>query len=339
MVRRVTLAEVAKEAGYSVSTVSLVLNNHKGTRIAESTARKIRDIAEQMGYSADPRARSLRLGTSEAIGFVSDEVTITRYASAMVTGSIERAQQNDKVVLVSESGGSDEGRKHAIDALLDRRIDGLVIGLMRARLIDMPRDLGKLPAVVVNGAVAGLVSVLPDEVEAGRTAISYLIDRGHRKIGLIGRHPSQKDPHWSLTISRRFQGIDEVMAEAGLSFVAEYEVKRWEPQDGFDGAMRILTENDVTAILCANDRLALGTYRAGAELGMKIPRDLSVMSFDDDQMATYMAPGLTTMRLPYEEMGRVGAEFALSPRVEGDCGREVLVKMPLIERESVAQIS
>lgn len=72
---------------------------------------------------------------------------------------------------------------------------------------------------------------------------------------------------------------------------------------------------------------------------MKIPEDLSVMSFDDDQLASYMSPGLTTMRLPYEEMGRIGAELALSPRGDGDCGRENLVPMSLIERESVARLS
>lgn len=377
MARRVTLAEVAKQAGYSVSTVSLVLNNREGTRIAERTAQKIRETAAQMGYSADPRARSLRLGKSEAIGFVSDEVTITRYASAMVTGAVERAQEADRVVLVSECGGREGGRDRAVEALLERRIDGLVVGLMRSRLIDLPRGVREVPSVVVNGAAPGLVSVLPDEFLAGQVATQFLLERGHRRIALVGRHPSQQDPRWSLTLSRRFAGIDSAMAAAGVQFEAEYEVKSWEPQDGFDAAMHILADHDVTAILCGNDRLAFGVYRAAAELGMNIPEDLSVMSFDDEQLATYMSPGLTTMRLPYEEMGCLGAQVVLAggdsvtsggfvdraglagavrwadSRFGGGVGAiggggagavaglvgEILVEMPLITRESVRNLA
>ena len=105
MRKRVTLAQVAKRSGYSPTTVSLVLADRPGTRIAEATAEKIRATAAEMGYSADPRARSLRTGRSETLGFISDKVTITRYASAMIAGAVNQAQADGRVVLISESAG------------------------------------------------------------------------------------------------------------------------------------------------------------------------------------------------------------------------------------------
>lgn len=352
MVKRVTLSQVAESSGYSVTTVSMVLNNKKGTRISEKTAEKISRIAEELGYSADPTARSLRTGKTEAIGFVSDNVTITRFASEMVTGVVGRAEAADHVVLISECGDDPPGRKRSVDALLDRRVDALVVGLMRAHRTTLPRRAASVPTIVVNGSAEGFPQVLPDEYQAGFDAASYLLDHGHRSIGLIGRDPSQRDPQWSVTISERFAGVDAAMKEAGLSFAGEFDTKTWEPENGYEAGLALLGSfPGITAVLCANDRLAFGVYRAAAEKGRSIPEDLSVMSFDDEQLASYLHPGLTTMRLPYEEMGRIGASYVLSSlhrgpkqnnesRLEDLDGRQdqILVPMPLVERHSVRSL-
>ena len=370
MKKRVTLAQVAKRSGYSPTTVSLVLADRPGTRIAEATAEKIRATAAEMGYSADPRARSLRTGRSETLGFVSDEVTITRYASAMIAGAVNQAQADGRVVLISESAGHTESRDEALADLLNRRVDGLLVGLMAARRIELPPSAKSVPAIIVNGASDGLSSVLPDEFAAGRAAAQYLIDRGHTSIGLIGRHEDLLDPTRSVSIGRRFAGLDDAMAQAGLSFVAEQHVRDWDPAPGRIAALELLRTTELTAVVTANDRLAFGVYQAATELGLSVPKDLSIMSFDDEQLAEYL--NFTTMRLPYEEMGRFAANWVgeqvsarhkasepndedegegegepganpvgdgrASAKANPEADPEFLIPMPLVERGSVADL-
>ena len=135
---RVTLTQVAKKAGYSASTVSLVLNNRPGTRIPEETAKHIRRVARSLGYKPDVAASGLRTGRSEAIGFISNEVTVTRFASAMITGVVETSQDRNHAVLMAECPEVPYDLEVAVQAILDRRVDALIMGLMRARQVEFP---------------------------------------------------------------------------------------------------------------------------------------------------------------------------------------------------------
>ncbi len=347
LAKRITLADIALRSGLSVSTVSMVLNDRPGSRIPESTALRVRDIAKELGYAPDRTARGLRTGRSEAFGFISDEVTVTRYASAMVRGLLDAAEDSNYSVLIAETDNQSRRVEAAIRLMRTRRIDGILVGLMRARQIDLPGDIGGLPALIVNGKVDGVVSVLPDEYRAGLDAVHYLVSRGHRRIAFVGRAPEHLDPRVSWTIGRRVAGIDDAMADAGLSFVHEVGGVEWEPELGDHAAAEIFDRRDATAIITANDRIAFGVYRKARERGVEIPFEVSVLSFDDEQLASYMRPQITTMRLPYLEMGRIAAECLLE-RIGGGgkvAGRlvheqdEILVPMPLIERDSVATIS
>ena len=110
-----------------------------------------------------------------------------------------------------------------------------------------------------------------------------------------------------MPIGRRFAGLDDAMAQASLYFVAEQHVRDWDPAPGRIAALELLRTTELTAVVTANDRLAFGVYQAATELGLSVPKDLSIMSFDDEQLAEYL--NLTTMRLPYEEMGRFAANW------------------------------
>lgn len=344
MAKRITLADIAARTGLSASTVSMVLNNRPGSRIPEATAQRVREIAQELGYAPDRTARGLRTGRSEALGFISDEVTVTRFASAMVRGILDAAEASNHSVLMAETDNQPHRVENAIRLMRTRHIDGILIGLMRSRQIDLPEDAGGLPVIVVNGKVNGFTSVVPDEYRAGGDAVKYLVAHGHRKIAFIGRAPEHLDPHVSWTIRRRMSGIDDAMAEAGLSFVREVGGADWEPELGDRGAAEILDTTAATAIITANDRIAFGVYRTAQERGLKIPDDISVLSFDDEQLASYVRPQITTMRLPYLEMGRIAADRLLQqvnrPSESGpaDESEEILVPMPLMERESVTGI-
>ncbi|WP_164232899.1 LacI family DNA-binding transcriptional regulator [Microbacterium hydrocarbonoxydans] len=331
--RRVTLADVAQAAGMSKSAVSMILNERPGTRLSEEAVKRVRAAAEELGYRPDPQAQSLRLGRTKSIGFISDQVTLTRYASAMISGVLDEAKAHDRTVLIAETRGDPAELARAVDAMLDRRVDGLLVGQMVARLIDVPQLPRDVPLVVVNGTTSrDHPSVLPEERTAGYTVAKHLVDAGHRRIGIVGDIPRlMNDPRGSATIPDRFAGMMAAFDEAGV-VPERVEVDEWNPSAGYSGAHRILDAHpDLTAILACNDNVAFGVYQALGERGIRVPDDISVISFDDEELAEYHRPGLTTARLPYEEMGRRGVRMLLG---ESEPAHE-LVPMPLIVRESV----
>ncbi|MGB4270911.1 MAG: LacI family DNA-binding transcriptional regulator, partial [Propionicimonas sp.] len=138
MTKRVKLADVAKLSGVSTTTVSMVLNDRPNTRLSEETAQRVRAAAAQLNYRPNPAARGLRVGKTATVGFVSDEVTVTRYASAMIRGLLDVAEQRQHTVLIAESGNRPDQVAQALDAMLDRRADGIVFGLMGAKRITVP---------------------------------------------------------------------------------------------------------------------------------------------------------------------------------------------------------
>ncbi len=341
---RVTLAQVAERAGVSVATVSLVLNDRPKSRIGASTREHVRRAARELGYTPNATARALRTGRADTIGFLSDEVTVTRYASAMIRGILDVGEQRERAVLMAESGTHPGALDRALDSMLARPVDALVFGMMRSRAVDLPPVKRGIPRVIANGMSEGFPSVLPDEYRGGYTAARRLIDAGHRRIALIGRSREHLDPAVSVTIPRRLAGVDAAMEEAGLALVAEFPGASWEPELGYRGACAILGGEDPdrrpTAMLAANDRIAFGVYQAAQERGLRIPRDLSVMSFDDEDLAAYLHPPVTTMRLDYRAIGAAAMSLAVDlstgARTLEEAPAETLVEMPLIERGSVA---
>jgi len=334
--KKATLADVARLAGLSPTTVSLVLNDRPNTRLSQEAADRVRAAAAKLNYRPDRAAQSLRMGKTRMIGFISDEVTITRYASAMIRGLLEEADRRNHTVLIAESGRRSDRIARALDLMLDRRTDGIVFGLMGAKQIEIPEVGGEIPVIIANATTtAGHPSVLPDEYTAGYEAVRYLVDRGHRRIGFIGRSDALLEPALSVTVGRRYAGIDAGMAEAGIEFVHQVPGMTWEPDLGYRGGHAILAHAGVTAVVAANDRVALGVYQAAQERGLRIPDDLSVVSFDDEYLAGYLRPKLTTMRIPYLEIGRTAMELLWAAEPPG----QTLVPMPLQERGSVRDLT
>ena len=184
----------------------------------------------------------------------------------------------------------------------------------------------------------GHPTVLPAERTAGREVTSVLADAGHTDIAILGYVQSVADnPTRAVTVGERFAGIAEVIAERGLRVVARYNEADWEPHRGFTGMNQLLDSGaEFTGVICLNDRMAFGAYQAMQARGLRVPDDLSLVSFDDDIIATYLRPGLTTAALPYAEMGRRAVEMALSSTLDPE---HALVPMPLRLRESVRTLS
>jgi len=337
--KRPTLADVAALAGMSKTAVSLVLNDRPGSRLSADAVARIHEAARELNYRPNPAARSLRLGTTGTIGFISDEVTITRFASAMIRGLLDVADERDHGVLIAETGNHPKQLAKALEFMIDRQVDGIVFGSMAARLLDLPPLPESMRVVTANSASnAGdgtYASVLPAEHEAGRAMMRLLLEQGHGEgIGIIGSAPSAPaDKRSSVTIGARFAGIDEALTQAGATPVAVVDVGSWEPWNGYAGTKQVLESGaPVTALLCLNDRVAFGAYQALGERGLRVPDDVSIASFDDDEIASYLRPALTTAKLPYEEMGRKAMELVLG---SDEPGGEHLVEMPVQVRDSI----
>lgn len=332
---RPTLADVARAAGVSIATASLVLSG-RPSRISEPTAVRVRAAADEVGWVADHSARALRTGSTATIGFLSDEVTVTRFASAMVRGVLDAADELGVSVLMMETGHDGGRLARALESFRSRGIEGLVVGLMDSRHIDLPGP-PFAPTVLVNGTAEGLASILPDELVAGREAVLELARCGHRRIGAVGLHPTRPLPQVSVNIGVRMDGIAQGLAEAGLDLAAEHRGTVWEPPLGYEGAHAVLDQApDITALLAVNDRVAFGIYQALAERGLRVPDDISVISFDDEELAAMVRPGLTSWRLPYRAMGNLAVRRLVGPGPYP--GDTTLLEMPLVERASIRDL-
>lgn len=254
----------------------------------------------------------------------------------MIRGILDVADEQERGVLIAETGGHPKQLVRALESMVDRQVDTLIFGSVSARLIDVPTLPGHIPIVTVNCRSDEVpMSVFPDEQAAGYAVTRHLLDAGHGDaLGIIGNTLSTTwDPRDSVMIPRRFDGIQRALDEAGVIPVAVADLKDWEPSEGYRGTRALLESGQgFTGLICINDRVAFGAQQALTEHGLRVPDDVSLVSFDDDDLAAYMRPPLTTARLPYYEMGRLAMEIALAP----DTGSgEHLVPMPIQIRDSV----
>lgn len=332
---RVTLADVAREAGLSITAASMILNGRPETGLSKESHDRVFAAAEALNYRPNVAARGLRTDKTRTIGFISDEIATTRYAGGLIKGALEAAEEARHVILLLETGGDPRREAEAIGAVLDRQVDGIIFATMRSREFFVPELPTSTSVVMLNATNSHHpVSVLPDEFAGGRAAIELLLDHGHSAgIALIGQNDEvERDRFRSATVEARVAGIRGAMRERGLTFVAEESIPVWEPEHGYRAVHELFARrDDVRALLCLNDRLAFGAYQALAELGLSVPGDVSVVGFDNDEVASYLRPELSTIALPHEEMGRRAVKLLL----EGASGESVLVPMPVVSRSSV----
>jgi LacI family transcriptional regulator len=310
MARRIGIKDVAAAAGVSATTVSHILNGVEGKRASAETRQRVLRIAEELGYSPNGLARSLRTQRTQTIGFISDEITTTPNASRIILGAQEAAAAHGMLLLLVNTGRDDELERRSIEMLLQRQVDGVLYAAMFHRVVRLPESLSSTPTVLLDARCDDptIPFVVPDEVQGGHTAVRELTDHGHRRIGMtVGTADIP-------ALRGRIEGYRKALAEVGVpydpSLVAAEQAAPSGTSDGdtaagYRAALRLLrAEQRPTALFCFNDRMAAGAYRAAAELGLSIPRDLSVVGFDNQELvcdAVY--PALSTVQLPHYEMG------------------------------------
>jgi len=313
---RLRLVDVAERAGVSLATASRALAGRDG--VSEEVANRIRQISRELGYVANPYARTLAGGASSTVGLVVHQVD-DPYFSEIAGGVIQVADEQSLLVQICHSGRDPDHELRQIRNLIAQRV-GIII--VAGSGYDDPRieaetkadlsafqSLGGRVAVIGRHSL-GVDAVLPDNEAGGRALGDHLVELGHRRIAVAAGTPGL------TTVADRLAGVAASLRAHGLSLDALPVVHTDFTRDGGRAAAdRIIDEHpDTTAIVALNDAMAMGVLSALRTRRIAVPDRMSVVGFDDVSVAADLAPSLTTVRLPMTDMGRMALDLALKPR-------------------------
>ncbi|MGO2660598.1 LacI family DNA-binding transcriptional regulator [Mycetocola reblochoni] len=304
----VTMRDVAKAAGVSVATVSHVVNDKPGARIGDDARKRVQDAVEALHYRPNALAKTLSQGSSRFIGLVADAIATTPFAGQIIHGAQDEAWKHGYVLLVANTDGNAAAENDAIAMMLEHQVRGILYSTWYHREIEVPPALANTDTVLVDCFAdgSGLPSVVPDEELGGRTATRELVDAGHRRIAFINTttpSPAQ---------SGRLAGYLAALDEAGIDRDDALVLSAAPDQEGGYASLDAVLASGATAVFCHNDRVAMGLYDGLRERGLRIPDDIAVVGFDNqDIIAAHLRPPLSTVELPHYELGAAGVRLLL----------------------------
>lgn len=338
--RRPTMTDVAKAAGVSQSTVSMVLNNVAGARLSADTRARVLGMAMTLGYRL-PRREPGAFGDAPArrhvVGYLVDEISTSPHPVVSIDGARDAAWEQGCVLQVLVTRNNAEQEAAALEALLaNPALLGIVYSTIFTREVQPPEALARVPCVLLNchDAARAHPAVVPGEVAGGHTATEHLLAQGHTRIGFINGEP------WMEAAQDRLKGYRRALATADLPYdAALVQGGDWQSGSGFDGALRLMRlERPPTAIFCANDLMAVGALEALRQLGLRVPDDVSVMGYDDQEISRHTHPPLTTLVLPSYEMGQAAVEQLLRLAADGAGGVNGAIRTDSRARRSLTKI-
>lgn len=330
-----TLKRVAEDLNLSITTVSRALNGYPD--VSESTREKVREAAQRVGYVPNRLAQALQRGTAEAVGIILPSQFghfEDPFFLELLVGVGERLHNAnlDLVVCAVPEGPAElDAYKRLVEG---RRADAVIIARTRRHDERIDYLIGRGIPFVAHGraeTATPIAFIDADARTAFRRSTRRLIELGHRRIALIGA------PEELFTAGERRAGYEDALQEAGIAFDPDlYAVTKLNERGGTTAAERLLgAARPPTALLCANDSIALGALRIARRLGIAVPEELSIVGFDDLPMAAQAEPALTTMR---QDIRGAGARLAdmVCARLGGTAIADLqeLLEAPLIERES-----
>ncbi len=295
---RVTSEDVARRAGVSRSTVSLVLSGKADGRVSEQVAQRVIRLAGEMGYQPNAAAHTLRLGRSRTIAVVAFAPgnDPNRLPSGTALFGAESAARERGYAVVAYPAHSNEPWDRLVDFLNSSRVDGAIFTSLPGIMPQLERFAGR--CVLLGPRIGPVPAVDVDHIGACRLAMDHLFALGHQQIGYLwpgldgGR---RRHGTWRHEMTRR--GIDP---DGNLSALC-----RWDVEDARQAALRLLRTNPAcTAVICADEVMLTGLYRAARLLGRTIPDDLSVITFVDSRLPLLLDPAPTTIAMPVFDAGR-----------------------------------
>lgn len=336
-----TIKDVAKEAGVSTATVSLVIHNNK--RISSDTKKKVQKAIKSLNYHPSRSARGLVSQKTGNIGFILTDDHFLRtepFYTRIFLGTEFQARLDEFYILLTTIPTNYSEADSLPRFILERNVDGIIIaGKVPLFLIEKLSNYN-VPLVFVdflppNGQYS---TVQIDNFNGGNIATQHLVDYGHKNIGFIAgdiQHPS---------INARFRGFKETLEKNNLVYSADnYVIDENYParQNGYTAAKKLLTKNKkISAIFAANDALAIGAIQYCKDVGKKIPHDISIIGFDDVEADLLLDPPLSTVRVPKIEMGAEAMQLMVNMINKNSItAKRLLVPVELIARESTLNIS
>ena len=352
--KRATMTDIAIEAGVSQSTVSLVLNAMTGAKLSKATQQKVLRIANEMGYRL-PEGRKPAAGNGAVVPattngiaatkdarrlilYLVDEISTSPHPVISVDGAKDAAWSEGALVAVFATRSNNDIESAVLKSMLSSpMLAGVIYSTIFTRQVTPPTELEAHPTVLLNcyepqGGEPHFSSVIPSEVVGGYTATEYLIKAGHKRIGFINGEP------WMDAAKDRNRGYRRALTSADIAFDAALTREGdWQMATGYACTLSLMKEPSApTAIFCANDLMAAGCLEALHELGLQVPADISVIGYDDQEIARHTRPPLTTVVLPNYEMGRLATELLLDESAgQPQRKRRIKVDVQLVERETV----
>ncbi|WP_228374363.1 LacI family DNA-binding transcriptional regulator [Demequina rhizosphaerae] len=324
--RPATMADVARLAGVSLSTVSRMLSG--GSPVSPKRQERIQQAIDRLGYRPSAAARALASGQSNVIAVLAGDTTIYGYATT-IRGVEEAARAlGYSVMIVVIESAEDAAVDAAIATAMSQQLAGIVLlKFDPPGVAAMHRLPAGVPMVALSGVrEKGLPQALIDEAKAGEELTRHLLDLGHRTVHHVRVPPSRKE-------DGRTTGWRRALKKAGATVPPVIDVT-WEPQTGRTVGRRIAGMPEVTAVFCGNDELAMGVIRGLADEGLKVPDDVSVVGFDDHPLADVWMPALTTARQDFSSLGRRGVGI-LARVIAGEPPEKAVHEAaPVIVRES-----
>lgn len=333
----VTLKDIARETGFHVSTVSRALDPRARSALTEQVVQKVTETAERMGYRPNRLAAGLRTKRTKTIGVVIPDITNPLFPP-IVRGIEKVIEPLGYVSIIVNTDSRRDREQGQVGVLLERGVDGIIHAAVERDdpVLDEIRRAG-VPFVTVNRALEdpAIPAIVNDDAEGIASMVAHLVAVGHRDIAHIA------GPEQLSTGIERLAAF-RAAAEANGLDVPEYYIARstrLNEEEGKRCAEALLSlARPPTAILAANDRLALGAFEAIREMGLSCPDDVSVTGFNDYDFLRLIPPGLTTVRVDKQTAGRKSAELLIGMIEEPDAARETRIVLPVdaVIRGSVA---
>ena len=334
--RRPTIRDVARLAGVAVSTVSYVVN---GTgQVSAETRLRVTQAINAIRYEPNLLARNLKAGRAACIGLIAPDLQ-NPFFVAIAAGVQDVVQSRDLLLVLCTTRSTTHWENYYSQVLRARRVDGLIFlsgsGMLTPSILDLIHNDS---VVLVDERLPGLdvPSVTAANLEGGRAVAEHVLAQGHRRVGIIGGPPSL----W--TASQRMAGYREALAARGIDPDSVLVAKGdYEQDSGFSGARLLLDRPDAerpTALICANDLMAVGAMLYCRQAGLRIPQDVSICGFDDIPLAALIEPGLTSVAQCGRSLGRSACRVLLrliAPQDEDTEPIEMDHKTKLMIRASV----
>ncbi|WP_063655541.1 HTH-type transcriptional repressor PurR [Candidatus Arsenophonus triatominarum] len=329
-----TIKDVAKLAGVSTTTVSHVINNTRF--VAEETKTIVKAAIKTLNYSPSAVARSLKVNHTKSIGLLATSNEAPYFAEVIESVENNCFSQGYTLILCNSHNNLNKQQAY-LQMLAQKRVDGLLVMCSEYpnQLLQMLEEYRNIPMVVMDwGQAHGYFTdvIIDNAVYGGYLAGRYLIERGHRDLGIISG-PSKRN-----TGNGRRQGFLNAMKEANIQPHNEWIVEGdFEPASGYEAMKQILShQQKPTAIFCGGDIMAMGAISAANELGIRVPQDISIIGYDNVRNARFFTPALTTIHQPKERLGQMAFTMLLDRIINKRQDAQTIEIHPeLIKRRSV----